>query len=204
MNNFLFKKNQKITLNGLLGQTEFDLAKIDSDGLYAIQIKENKIPVLLNLRKKLTGNKKQIHCQINTNQQRQNFLADPEQTKKEKSPKKKKETNSIVSFFKQKVKAVSHGFFIYLRVVGVGYRIFMYDKTLSFKLGFSHFYKVKIPENIKAFLPEPTLLCLYGVDKNQVTQIAAQIQQLKKPSPYKGKGIRLLNSPIRLKPGKRK
>lgn len=105
-----------------------------------------------------------------------------------------------------KFQGIYRGFFTYLRIVGIGYRVFLNqnDGSLTFKLGFSHLYKVKIPNDVKVFLPEPTLLCFYGLDKNQVTQIAAKIRQLKKPSPYKGKGIRILNSAIKLKQTKKK
>ena len=62
----------------------------------------------------------------------------------------------------------------------------------------------KIPSSIRVFLLDPTLLCLFGIDKNQITQIAAQIRNLRRPTVYKGKGIRLLNEKILLKAGKRK
>ena len=58
--------------------------------------------------------------------------------------------------------------------------------------------------SIKIFLVDPTLICLFGIDKNQVTQIAAKIRKLRKPSAYKGKGIRLINEKILLKQGKKK
>lgn len=96
-------------------------------------------------------------------------------------------------FWAQKCKGVSGGFFKYLRITGIGYRTFLVGNVLTLKLGFSHFYKVQIPKSVKVFLPEPTLICFYGVDKNQVTQIAAKVRLIKKPSPYKGKGLFLIN-----------
>lgn len=110
----------------------------------------------------------------------------------------------LTGLYSQKLEGVSRGFFTYLQVVGVGFRVFLVQDILTFKLGFSHFVKVRLPESVKVFLPEPTLICLYGLDKNQVTQIAAKIQQIKPPSPYKGKGIKLLDTQIRLKAGKKK
>lgn len=77
-------------------------------------------------------------------------------------------------------------------------------QTLFLKLGYSHDIVYNIPYSIRVFLVDPTLICLFGVDKNQVTQIAAQIRNLRSPSVYKGKGIRLLNEKIKLKVGKRK
>nr|YP_009720878.1 ribosomal protein L6 [Scherffelia dubia]QGP70678.1 ribosomal protein L6 [Scherffelia dubia] len=111
---------------------------------------------------------------------------------------------SCLPVLAQKIQGVSRGYFVYLRVVGVGYRVFLSQNILTFKLGFSHFYKVKVPKSTRVFLPEPTLLCLYGIDKNQVTQVAASIKRIKPPSVYKGKGIKLLKDSIRLKEGKKK
>lgn len=112
---------------------------------------------------------------------------------------------SLISFpYIEKLKTISQGYFTYLRIHGVGYRVYLTKRTLTFKLGFSHQVKVEVPNSIQVFLPEPTLIYLYGIDKNEVTQTAAIIQSIKKPSPYKGKGIRLLNSEILLKTAKKK
>lgn len=110
----------------------------------------------------------------------------------------------ITSVYAQKVQGVSRGFFTYLKITGIGYRVFLVGDVLTFKLGFSHFVKVQVPASVKVFLPEPTFICFYGLDLNQVTQVAAKIQQIKPPSPYKGKGIRLFDRSIRLKTGKKK
>jgi large subunit ribosomal protein L6 len=95
-----------------------------------------------------------------------------------------------------------------MRIVGVGYRAEIIkneiNQILCFKIGLSHDFQYNIPKSVRVFLIEPTLICLYGVDKNQVTQIAAKIRQIKPPSVYKGKGIRLINEVIVMKPGKRK
>jgi large subunit ribosomal protein L6 len=61
-----------------------------------------------------------------------------------------------------------------------------------------------VPSSIRVFLPEPTLICIYGLDKNEVTQIGAKVQEIKRPSPYKGNGIRVLDAEIKLKIGKKK
>lgn len=108
------------------------------------------------------------------------------------------------SILENKLQGVSRGFLVYLRIVGIGYRANIENKTLFLKLGYSHDILYKIPESVRIFLLEPTLLCLFGIDKNQITQVAAKIRQLRKPSVYKGKGIRLLNEKITLKAGKRK
>lgn len=111
-------------------------------------------------------------------------------------------TSTKIQAFQNRIGA--KGFFCSLRVVGIGYRVFLVNDILSFKLGFSHFIHVQIPKSIRVFLPEQTCICFYGLDHNQVTQIASQIQQLKKPSPYKGKGLQKDNNPIRYKVGKKK
>ena len=108
------------------------------------------------------------------------------------------------SLLQNKLQGVSRGFMVYLRIVGIGYRAHIENKTLFMKLGFSHDVLYRIPSSVRIFLLEPTLICLFGIDKNQITQVAAKIRQLRKPSVYKGKGIRLINEKIVLKAGKRK
>lgn len=115
---------------------------------------------------------------------------------------------SITNIIQNKIIGVSSGFLVSMRIIGVGYRaeIIKHQKNqiLCFKIGFSHDLKYIIPTSVRVFLLEPTLICLYGVDKNQITQIAAKIKMIKPPSVYKGKGIRLVNEPIFTKLGKRK
>lgn len=103
-----------------------------------------------------------------------------------------------------KIQGVSRGFLLYLKIIGIGYRVLLQNNKLIFKLGYSHDIIYKLPSSIKVFLMDPTLFCLFGIDKNQITQIAAKLRGLRKPSVYKGKGIRLLNETIALKIGKRK
>lgn len=110
----------------------------------------------------------------------------------------------LKSLIESKINGVRRGFLVYLRIVGIGYRASLENETLILKVGFSHDVKYKIPSSVRVFLIEPTLICLFGIDKNQVTQIAAKIRQIKPPSPYKGKGIRLLQETITLKQGKQK
>ena len=112
----------------------------------------------------------------------------------------------FLSIIQNKLQGISRGFLIYLKIVGIGYRanLTQNNQTLFLKLGYSHDIIYKIPSSIRIFLVDPTLICLFGVDKNQITQIAAQIRQLRRPTVYKGKGIRLLNEKIVLKAGKRK
>ena len=103
-----------------------------------------------------------------------------------------------------KLRVITRGFLLYIKIVGIGYRATLTQETIHFKLGYSHDLQYKVPSSIKVFLLDPTLICLFGVDKNQITQIAAKIRDFRKPSAYKGKGIRLLKERIILKQGKKK
>ena len=115
---------------------------------------------------------------------------------------------SLTSLLKNKIRGVSVGFLVSLRIVGVGYRASLeknFSKTvLHFKLGYSHNLKYQLPESIRAFLLEPSLLCLFGIDKNQVSQLGSKIRSFKPPERYKGKGIRLSTEKVALSQGKRK
>ena len=106
--------------------------------------------------------------------------------------------------FLNKIQGVTRGFLIYLKIVGIGYRAHLEKNSLFLKLGYSHDIIYNIPQSVKIFLVDPTLLCVFGIDKNQVSQIASKLRSLRKPSVYKGKGIRFLNEKIQLKTGKRK
>jgi large subunit ribosomal protein L6 len=114
----------------------------------------------------------------------------------------------ICNIIENKIISTRAGFLVSMRIVGVGYRAEIIkneiNQILCFKIGLSHDFQYTIPKSIRVFLIEPTLICLYGIDKNQVTQIAAKIRQIKPPSVYKGKGIRLVNEVVVMKPGKRK
>ena len=78
-------------------------------------------------------------------------------------------TNALVqSLLRNKIEGVTKGFLVYLRIQGIGYRATLKDQTLQFKLGYSHDITYELPPAMRAFLPEPTLVGLYGIDKNQV------------------------------------
>lgn len=109
------------------------------------------------------------------------------------------------SILENKCIGVSRGFLIYLKISGIGYRVVLTknertnNDVLIFKLGYSHDIRYEIPTGIRVFLQNPTSFCLFGLDKNQLTQIAAAIKNLRKPNAYKEKGIRLLNEKVTLK-----
>ena len=102
------------------------------------------------------------------------------------------------------VAGVSQGFSRRLEIVGVGYRAAVQNKILTLQLGYSHDIKVMIPEDIDVVCERPTAIEIKGVDKQKVGQLAADIRALRKPEPYKGKGIRYEGEYILRKEGKKK
>lgn len=89
-----------------------------------------------------------------------------------------------------------------LALEGVGYRMAIEGKTIILNLGFSHDVRVEIPEGLTVAV-EKNSMTITGIDKEQVGQFAANIRSLKKPEPYKGKGIRYVGEYIRRKQGKK-
>lgn len=99
------------------------------------------------------------------------------------------------------VNGVATGFSKQLEVNGVGFRVAIAGKTLTMSLGFSHPVVYELPENIEGKV-EKNVITISGADKQLVGQVAADIRQLKKPEPYKGKGIKYATEHIRRKAGK--
>lgn len=102
------------------------------------------------------------------------------------------------------VEGVSKGFVVQLDVNGVGYRASSDKGILTLFLGFSHEIKYIIPEGVEIKTPKPTEVEIHGFDKKLVGQIAAEIRSLRKPEPYKGKGVKYRNEVVRRKEGKKK
>jgi large subunit ribosomal protein L6 len=100
------------------------------------------------------------------------------------------------------VTGVTAGFSKTLEIVGVGYRVQAKGKDLEFSLGFSHPVPVTAPEGITLRVESPTRFVVEGIDKQQVGEVAANIRKLRKPDPYKGKGVRYQGEQIRRKVGK--
>jgi large subunit ribosomal protein L6 len=108
------------------------------------------------------------------------------------------------SLINNMVKGVTDGFVVRLEVNGVGYRCSVDGKFLTLFLGFSHEIKYAIPAGITILCEKPTLLVISGADKQKVGQVAAVIRKLRKPEPYKGKGIKYEFEKIIRKEGKKK
>jgi len=100
------------------------------------------------------------------------------------------------------VKGVTDGYEKALEIHGVGYRAVMKDRNLELQLGFSSVREVPAPQGIEFEVPNPTLVVVRGCDKQAVGQVAAEIRSLRKPDPYKGKGIRYRGEYVRRKVGK--
>jgi large subunit ribosomal protein L6 len=100
------------------------------------------------------------------------------------------------------ITGVTEGYRKTLEIVGVGYRVQARGKDLEFSLGFSHPVMVTPPEGISFRVEAPTRFVVEGIDKQQVGEIAANIRKLRKPDPYKGKGVRYQGEQIRRKVGK--
>ncbi len=100
------------------------------------------------------------------------------------------------------VTGVTAGYAKTLEIVGVGYRVQAKGKDLEFALGFSHPVLVSPPEGISFKVETPTRFVVEGIDKQQVGEVAANIRKLRKPDPYKGKGVRYSGEQVRRKAGK--
>ena len=101
------------------------------------------------------------------------------------------------------VSGVTEGFTKELEIVGVGYRATARGpNALELALGFSHPVTVDAPEGISFEVPVPTRVIVKGIDKEKVGQVAADIRKLRKPEPYKGKGVRYANERVIRKAGK--
>ena len=99
---------------------------------------------------------------------------------------------------------VSQGFKKRLNLVGIGYRAQLNQKNLTLKLGLSHDVTYVVPEEIEVICPKPDQIILLGTKKDYLNRIASNIRNLKKPDPYKGKGILFDNEHLILKEGKKK
>ncbi|HZI51362.1 MAG TPA: 50S ribosomal protein L6 [Terriglobia bacterium] len=100
------------------------------------------------------------------------------------------------------VRGVTEGFTRELDIVGVGYRCEAKKTSVVFSLGFSHPIEYPLPSGITATVDKQTHLTLSGVDRQLLGQVAANIRSLKKPDPYKQKGIRYTNERLKKKAGK--
>jgi large subunit ribosomal protein L6 len=97
---------------------------------------------------------------------------------------------------------VKNGYEKRLEIVGVGYQATLKGKVLAMRVGFANELQRAIPEGLTVTVPDATHVVIQGADKQKVGQFAAELRQLRKPEPYKGKGVRYQGEQIKLKPGK--
>ena len=95
----------------------------------------------------------------------------------------------VQSLLRNKIEGVTKGFLVYLRIQGIGYRATLKDQTLQFKLGYSHDITYELPPAMRAFLPEPTLVGLYGIDKNQVRTAVACVMRWRRDASHRQTGV---------------
>ena len=108
-------------------------------------------------------------------------------------------TRSLVA---NMITGVSEGYEKKLEINGVGYRAQKKGKEITFNLGFSHPVVMTDPEGIETVMEGQNVIIVKGIDKEKVGQYAAEIRELRKPEPYKGKGIKYADEVIRRKVGK--
>lgn len=100
------------------------------------------------------------------------------------------------------VEGVTKGYTRQLEIMGVGYKAEVKPYGLLMSLGYSHTIQVKAPAGVKLSAPVPTQVLVEGADKETVGRIASEIRKLRKPEPYKGKGVRYAGEIVRRKAGK--
>ena len=103
---------------------------------------------------------------------------------------------------KNMVEGVTNGYERKLEIVGVGYLCSIQNNVLNLRVGFANELKVKVPQGLEVTCPDQTHITVKGCDKQAVGDFAAKVRKLRKPEPYKGKGIRYQGEQIKLKPGK--
>jgi len=122
-------------------------------------------------------------------------------TRENDEPKNRAKHGLMRTLVNNMVVGVSSGFTKQLEINGVGFRVAMAGNGLKMNLGFSHEVNYSLPTGVTATV-EQNVITISGIDKQQVGQVAAEIRALKKPEPYKGKGIKYVGERIIRKSGK--
>jgi large subunit ribosomal protein L6 len=100
------------------------------------------------------------------------------------------------------IHGVKNGYEKKLEVIGVGYLAAIKGKVLQLRVGFANELQIPIPEGLDVTCPDQTHINVKGCDKQAVGQFAAYVRALRKPEPYKGKGVRYVGEQVKIKPGK--
>ena len=115
-----------------------------------------------------------------------------------------KTLHTVTSTLLQYFEGLTKGFFLSVELVGIGFKASLANNTLELRVGYSHPVHLEIPKDIQVFVPKPNLICLFGVSKKRVSQVAATLLTVKPVEPYKGKGIQLKDAKVLRKTGKKK
>jgi large subunit ribosomal protein L6 len=121
--------------------------------------------------------------------------------RKDDEPEHRSKHGLMRSLIYNMIEGVSRGFEKKLELNGVGFRVALAGSDLKFNIGFSHEVVYKVPQGVTATVQQ-NVITVNGIDKQQVGQVAAEIRALKKPEPYKGKGIKYVDERILRKSGK--
>jgi large subunit ribosomal protein L6 len=102
----------------------------------------------------------------------------------------------------QRIKGVATGYEKKLEIIGVGYQAAIKGKNINLRVGLANELVREIPAGLTVTCPDATHIVIQGCDKQQVGQFAAELRSLRKPEPYKGKGVRYQGEYVKIKPGK--
>jgi len=171
-------------------------------GLKPIKIEENVIVSINDSEVTVTGPKGEIKISLPVDvaaeiKEDKIFLTAKEETKQSHS-----NHGTLRMLIANAVEGVKNGFEKRLELVGVGYRAKMEGLNLSMNLGWNHPVKVEPIEGITIEVPEETKIVIKGYNKQKVGEFAAKIREIRKPEPYKGKGIRYEGEYVRRKSSK--
>ena len=140
----------------------------------------------------------EIHPEVKVTVSEKEILVDVE---KKEDKKERALWGLFRALIQNLVLGVTNGFEKKLEINGVGFKVALQGTKLVMALGFSHPVEVEVPKNLSVVV-EKNLITISGADKQQVGQFAAEIRELKKPEPYKGKGIKYIEETILRKAGK--
>ncbi len=106
------------------------------------------------------------------------------------------------SLIQNMIVGVKTGYEKRLEVIGVGYVVSIQGKLIALRVGYANEIKKEIPAGLKVTCPDQTHVVIQGCDKQMVGQFAAELRSVRKPEPYKGKGVRYQGEHVKIKPGK--
>lgn len=164
--------------------TDVKVNEVDGFLVFKKGDKENRVKILPGVKPILTADELKFELISDTKQHRSNW-------------------GTLAALCANAVIGLISGFEKTLLIEGIGYKVAQEGDTLVFNLGFSHSINYKVPAGVEVIVEKNKIIRLKSHDKILLGQVAAQIRSLRKPEPYKGKGIRYENEVIKLKAGKK-